>query len=381
MKVNMRLSRLVFVVPMLMIAAAAAGAEVGVSEGKIILGQSAVFSGESAELGIRALLGARVFFDNLNAQGGVAGRKIILQKDDDNFEPANAAENTVNFIENEKVFALFGYVGTTTSNAALPIISKNRVPFFAPFSGAQSLREPSNRYVFNIRASLIDETRHTVEQLAVMGIKRVAVFYQNDADGKSGLDAIVQAAKKVGVQVVETASVERNAMGVGDGTAKLLAKKPDAVLQLCTYQLAIVLIKEMRSAGYLGQFFNSSMVGSSALAAGLGKDGVGVTISQVVPLPWNTRYPIVIEYQKAMQKAGHKNYDFTSLESYIAAKIFTEIAGRVGPDLSRERFIKTAETMGRIDVGGYAVNFAPNNHNGSGFVEMVVIGKNGGFLH
>lgn len=370
----------VLVLPMLLIAGAA-GAEVGVTEGKIVLGQSAVFSGDSAELGIRALLGARVFFDNLNAQGGVAGRKIVMLKDDDNFEPANAAENTVNFIENEKVFALFGYVGTTTSNAALPIISKSRVLFFAPFSGAQSLREPSNRYVFNIRASLIDETRHTVEQLAIMGIKRVAVFYQNDADGKSGLEAIVQAAKKVGVQVVESVSVERNAMGVNGAGAKLLAKKPDAVLQLCTYQLAATLIKEMRSAGYLGQFFNSSMVGSSALAAGLGKDGVGVTISQVVPLPWSNRYPIVIEYQKAMQKAGHKNYDFTSLEAYIAAKIFAEIAGRVGPDLSRERFIKTAESMGRIDVGGYAVNFAPNNHNGSSFVEMVVIGKNGGFLY
>lgn len=377
----MRLSQLVFVVPMLMIFGATASAEVGVTEGKIVLGQSAVFSGESAELGIRALLGARVFFDNLNAQGGVAGRKIVLLKDDDNFEPANAAENTVNFIENEKVFALFGYVGTSTSNAALPIVSKSRVPFFAPFSGAQSLREPSNRYVFNIRASLIDETRHTVEQLAIMGVKRVAVFYQNDADGKSGLDAILLAAKKVGVQVVETASVERNAMGVGNAGAKLLAKKPDAVLQLCTYQLAATLIKEMRSAGYLGQFFNSSMVGSSALAAGLGKDGVGVTISQVVPLPWNTRYPIVVEYQKAMQKAGHKDYDFTSLEAYIAAKIFTEIAGRVGPDLSRERFIKVAESMGRIDVGGYAVNFAANKHNGSSFVEMVVIAKNGGFLY
>lgn len=370
-----------FLLALLTASIPALSAEVGVTEGKIVLGQSAVFSGDSAELGIRALLGASVFFDNLNAQGGVAGRKIVLLKDDDNFEPANAAENTVNFIENEKVFALFGYVGSTTSNAALPIASKSRVPFFAPFSGAQSLREPANRYVFNIRASLIDETRHTVEQLAIMGIKRVAVFYQNDADGKSGLDAIISAAKTVGVQVVETASVERNAMGVGGAGAKLLAKKPDAVLQLCTYQLAAMLIKEMRSAGYLGQFFNSSMVGSSALAAGLGKDGVGVTISQVVPMPWNPRYPIVVEYQKAMQKAGHKNYDFTSLEAYIAAKIFTEIAVKVGPELSRERFIKVAESMGRIDVGGYAVNFAPNKHNGSSFVELVVIAKNGGFLH
>jgi branched-chain amino acid transport system substrate-binding protein len=354
--------------------------ENGVSEAKIVLGQSAVFSGDSAELGIRANLGASVYFDALNARGGINGRKIELLKDDDNFEPANAAENSAHFIETDKVFALFGYVGSTTSNAALTIAKKTRVPLFAPFSGAPELRDPAHRHVFNIRASLNDEIRHTVEQLAVMGTKRIAVFYQNDADGKSGLNAVIAVAKTAGISIVDTVTVERNAMGVAGASQKLMANKPDAVIQLCTYLPAATLIKEMRKAGYLGQFFNTSMVGSSAFAAALGKDGVGVTISQVVPLPWNTRYAIVSEYQKAMQKAGHKEYDFTSLEAYIAAKTFSEIANKLGKDLSRERFIKMAETMGNLDLGGYTINFAPNNHNGSHFVEMVVIGKNGSFL-
>lgn len=354
--------------------------ENGISETKIVLGQSAVFSGDSAELGIRANLGASVFFDALNARGGINGRKIELLKDDDNFEPANAAENTSHFIETDKVFALFGYVGSTTSNAALAIAKKTRVPLFAPFSGAPELRDPAHRHVFNIRASLSDEIHHTVEQLAVMGIKRIAVFYQNDADGKSGLNAVMAAAKKVGLSIVDSVTVERNAMGVAGASQKLMANKPDAVIQLCTYQPAATLIKEMRKAGYLGQFFNTSMVGSSAFAAALGKDGVGVTISQVVPLPWNTRYLIVNEYQKAMQKAGHKEYDFTSFEAYIAAKAFAEIASKLGKDLSRERFIKAAESMGNMDLGSYTINFSTNNHNGSNFVEMVVIGKNGSFL-
>jgi ABC-type branched-subunit amino acid transport system substrate-binding protein len=220
-----------------------------------------------------------------------------------------------------------------------------------------------------------------VEQLAIMGMKRIAVFYQNDADGKSGLDAVVLSAKKAGLAVVESVSVERNAMGVSGASSKLLAKNPDAIIQLCTYLPSATLIKEMRKLGYLGQFYNTSMVGSGALAEGLGKEGVGVTISQVVPLPWKSQFAIVSEYQKAMQKAGHKDFDFTSLEAYIAAKVFAEIAARVGSDLTRERFIKVAESMGLIDLGGYTVNFSAGNHQGSNYVDMVVIGKNGSFLH
>lgn len=381
MKVFMHFSQLGSLLSLLVFSNALLGAENGVSEGKIVLGQSAVFSGDSAQLGIRANLGAMVFFDALNARGGVVGRKIVLIKDDDNFEPANAAENTIQFIENDKVFALFAYVGSATSNAALPFVGKAKLPFFAPLSGAAQLHDASNRYVFNIRASLLDEISHTLGQMAVMGIKRIAIFYQNDAEGKIGLNAVITAAQNFGLTIVETASVERNALGVMGASGKLLAKKTDAVLQLCNYMPAATLIKEMRKAGYLGQFFNTSLVGSSALATALGKDGVGISISQVVPLPWDSRSPLVNEYQKAMQKAGHTDYDFTSLESYIAAKAFSEIAHKVGRDLSRERFIKLAESMGNIDLGGYTLNFAPNKHNGSNFVEMVVIGKNGSFLH
>jgi branched-chain amino acid transport system substrate-binding protein len=376
----MRIFRLSTLIPLLIFSSPLLASENGVTDGKILLGQSAVFSGDSAELGIRANLGAMAYFDALNARGGVAGRKVTLLKDDDNFEPANALENTSQYIENDKVFALFGYVGSSTSTAALALVNKAKLPFFAPLSGAAPLREASNRYVFNTRASLLDEIRHSLEQLSVMGIKRIAILYQNDAEGKSALNALVAAAQKLGLTVVETASVERNALGATGVSAKLMAKKTDAVIQLCSYLTSANLIKEMRKAGYLGQFFNTSMVGSSAFAAALGKDGIGVSISQVVPLPWNTRSPIVAEYQKAMLKAGHTDFDFTSLEAYIAAKTFSEIASKVGKDLSRERFIKTAETMGNIDLGGYTINFGPNMHNGSSFVEMVVIGKNGSFL-
>ncbi|MES2354268.1 MAG: ABC transporter substrate-binding protein [Pseudomonadota bacterium] len=356
-------------------------AEVGVSDGKILLGQTATFIGQAAELGIGMNRGATAYFNELNAQGGVLGRKIELLKDDDNYEPGMAAENTTNFIEKDKVFALFGYVGTATTNAALPLLAKAKTPLFAPLTGAPSLRDPVNHYVLNVRASIFDETEHIIQQLSTTGIKTIAVFYQSDADGKAGLQGVERALKKfTAVRLVETVGIERNSMELGNATTKLLAKKPEAIIQISSYTSCAMLIKEMRKEGYAGQFYNVSFVGSRALSNMLGADGRGVVISQVVPSPWSTRIAVVRDYQKAMRKAGHKDYDFTSLEGYIAAKTFAEIARRAGHDLTREKFINTAETTGRIDLGDFWVTFTPNNHGGSRFVELVIIGKDGTFV-
>ena len=355
--------------------------EIGVTEGTIKLGQTATFSGQAAELGIGMNLGATIYFKELNAQGGVAGRKIELLKDDDNFEPGMAAENTAQFIDKDKVFALFGYVGTATTNAALSKVGQAQIPLFAPLTGAPSLRDPVNPYVFNVRASIFDEIEHIIQQLSTTGVKTIAVFYQNDADGKAGLDGVKRALKTfTSVRLLETVGIERNAMELRDSAAKLEAAKPEAIIQISSYSSSAKLIKEMRQSGYQGQFYNVSFVGSRALSEQLGASGRGVIIAQVVPSPWNSQRAIVREYQKAMRKAGNKDYDFTSLEGYIAAKTFSEILRKVGRNLTREKFLEAAETMGRIDLGDFWVTFTPNSHSGSQFVELVIIGKDGTFV-
>ena len=141
-----------------------AQAQPGVSDQKVLLGQSAAFSGAAAQLGIQLHAGAKVYFDALNERGGVHGRRVEIVTADDKYEADLAAANTRHLIEKIGVFALFGYVGTPTSNAALPIFTDARVPFFAPFTGAQSLREPLNREIFHIRASYYDETQYLVDQ-------------------------------------------------------------------------------------------------------------------------------------------------------------------------------------------------------------------------
>ena len=153
----------------------------GVTANTILIGQSAAQSGPAQELGKEMKSGAEAYFDAINKAGGVNGRKIKLVSLDDGYEPDKAAANTKKLINEEKVLALFGYVGTPTSNAALPIFTEAKVPFVGAFTGAQSLREPFNRYIFNVRASYFDETEEIVGHLARQGIKKIAVFYLDSA--------------------------------------------------------------------------------------------------------------------------------------------------------------------------------------------------------
>ncbi|MFZ6744299.1 ABC transporter substrate-binding protein [Undibacterium sp. JH2W] len=364
-------------VALVLMAMANVHAETGVTDRKILLGQSAAFTGPAAELGLQLNSGAKIYFDQVNAAGGVHGRKIEIIKKDDKYEADLAAANTKALIENDGVFALFGYVGTATSNAALPIFTQAKVPFFAPYTGAQSLREPFNKQIFNIRASYNDETEYLVDRLANLGTKNIAVFYQNDAYGKAGLAGVELAMKKRNLRISETATVERNSKDVSAAVAKLLPKRPDAIIQISAYASSSALVREMHKASYTGMFYNVSFVGSQALADTLDKDGVGVVISQVTPFPWSSSIPVVAEYQKTMEKVGVKDLNFSSLEGYVAAKVFVEGLKRAGPGLTREKLISALESINRssYDVGGFDISFSPSNHNGSKYVDMTVISK------
>jgi ABC-type branched-subunit amino acid transport system substrate-binding protein len=354
----------------------------GVSDRQILLGQSAAFSGPAAQLGIQMHAGAKAYFDFINRHGGVHGRQIEIVTADDKYEADLAEQNTRRLIEKNGVFALFGYVGTPTSNAALPLVLKEHIPFFAPFTGAQSLREPLKREIFNIRASYYDETEHLVDQLSKLGIKSIAVFYQNDAYGKTGLDGVERAMKKRGLAIVDTATVERNSTDVAAAVKKLNARKPDAIIQITAYASAAAYIKEMRKNGYTGQFYNVSFVGSQALADVLGNDGPGVVISQVVPFPWDLSIPLVSEYTKILKEAGIDKPNFSSLEGFIAAKVFVEGLRRAGPHPTREKLIAALETINRSNFDiGFDVRFSPTSHSGSMFVEMTAITKGARFMH
>jgi branched-chain amino acid transport system substrate-binding protein len=361
-------------------AALCAAAETGVTANSILIGQSAAFSGAASELGTEMRAGAMAYFQAVNAAGGVNGRKIELRSLDDGYESDRAAANTKKLID-DGVFLLFGYVGTPTSNASKPIFTAARVPFVGPFTGAESLRNPLNRYIFNIRASYYDETDKLVAQLVGQTLDRIAVFYQNDDYGKAGLAGVERAMQKRNLKIIATGTVERNTTDVAAAVASIGKADPQGVIMISAYKSCAAFIKAMRAKDYNPQFLNVSFVGSKALAHESGPAGRGVGVSQVVPFPWNLSARVVKDYQQLLEAStGKQNYSFTSLEGFIAAKVLVEGLRRTGADLTRERFINAMEQIRDFDVGGYTVNFSPTDHNGSKFVELTVIGKDETFL-
>jgi branched-chain amino acid transport system substrate-binding protein len=365
---------------LLALAAGALHAEPGVTPSSILIGQSAAFTGAASELGTEMHAGAQAYFRFVNAAGGINGRKIELRSLDDGYEIDRAAANTKKLID-DGVFLLFGYVGTPTSNAAKPIFTAARVPFVGPFTGAESLRSPLNRYIFNVRASYFDETEKIVGQVTGQALNKIAVFYQNDDYGKAGLLGVEQAMARRNIKIVATGTVERNTVDVAAAVKAIGKVEPQAVVMISAYKSCAAFIKAMRAAGFNPQFMNVSFVGSKALAKETGGAGRGVAVSQVVPFPWNIGVPVVKEYQKLLEAStGKQDYSFTSLEGFIAAKALVEGLRRSGNDLTREKFVNAMETIHDLDMGGYWITFSPANHNGSKFVELTVIGKDERFL-
>ena len=348
------------------------------SEGKIILGQSAALSGPAAQLGIQFHQGAKLYFDGVNAQGGIGRQQIEIRKLDDGYEPARCVENTKKLIADD-VFALFGYIGTPTSIAALPLATKAKIPFIAPFSGAMSLRDPFNKYAFHVRASYNDETALIVKQSLNMGLKKIAVFYQNDAYGKAGLDGVNLALGLQRLQPVALATVERNSVDVAPAVKTLMAASPDAVVQIGAYKACAAFIRQARKAGYGGTFYNVSFVGTQALADELGKDGAGVVVSQVMPSPYNASRAIAREFASAVAAANNKEVqaNFSSMEGYVAARLFAEGLKRAGANPTRESLMAGLEGIGSQSLGGFAVSLSSTDHVASNFVELSMLTGDG----
>ena len=348
------------------------------SGNRVVLGQSAAFTGAAAQLGIQFHAGAKLYFDQLNAQGGVNQTQIELRQLDDGYEPDRCAENTRKLLDDE-VFALFGYIGTPTSVVALPLAIKAQTPFFAPFTGAMGLRQPFNRMAFHMRASYNDETALIVRQLTNLGLKKIAVFYQNDAYGKAGLSGVNLALEAQSLKPVATATVERNSVDVASAVNTINAAQPDAVVQISAYASCAAYIRAARKAGYGGSFYNVSFVGTQALADTLGKEGAGVAVTQVVPSPYSSARPLTREFLAMIAQGGNKvQPNFSSMEGFMAAKLFTEGLRRGGAGRpTRNSLIEGLESIRDLSMGGFNVSFGPDNHVASKFVELSMLTGDG----
>jgi len=358
-------------------------AEPGITENSITLGMTSPFSGPNGAYGNDMRRVIETYFEQVNKSGGVNGRKINLVALDDGYETDRAVANTRILISEKNVFALLASYGSSpTTEAMNKVFGPSRVPLVGTISGAGSLREPisqnpGSRYMFNVRASYADETEAIVNQLVSLGLKNVAVFYQNDGFGKSGLDGVTNALKKSNLAPTAAATVERNSVDVTAAVEAIAKAKPQAVIMVTLYKPTAAFVKAMKKAGQSPMFMTLSPVGTEQLIAELGPDSRGIGISQVMPYPWSDVVPMVHDYQKLVGSKG--GYSYYGIEAYAMARVMVDALKRMGKDPSREKLMTALEST-NLDMGGLKVAFSTTNRQGSRFVELTVVGPGGKVL-
>ncbi len=364
-------------------ASAFASADPGVTDSTITLGMTAPFSGPNGVYGTDMKNVIQAYFDQVNKSGGVNGRKLNLVTLDDGYETDRAVANTKSLISEKNVFAMLAAYGSSpTTEAMNKVFGPAQVPLVGTISGAGTLREPisqngNSRYMFNVRASYADETEAIVNQLVSLGLKNIAVFYQNDGFGKSGLEGVTVALKKHNLAPSAVGTVERNSVEVNQAVEAIVKAKPQAVIMVTLYKPTAAFVKAMKKAAQGAMLMTLSPVGTEQLVAELGPDSRGIGISQVVPYPWNDTVPFVRDYQKLLGPKGA--FSYYGIEAYAMARVVVDALKRAGKDLSREKYMAALEST-NLDLGGFKVAFSNTNRQGSRFVELTVIGPGGKVL-
>jgi ABC-type branched-subunit amino acid transport system substrate-binding protein len=358
-----------------------AKAETGVTQDTILFGQAAVLQGPASALGLGMKAGLEAAFDEANRKGGVHGRKIKLLSVDDGYEPSKSIAATRKLIEEDKVFALIGPVGTPTAVAAQPIAGAAKVPFIGAFTGASFLRNPKLDNVINVRASYDLETEAWVKHLTEdLKISRIAIFYQDDAFGRAGLSGFQKAMEKRGLPIAVEGTYERNTTAIKTALLALRKAGPEAVVMVGAYQPSAEFIKLARKIEFNPVFVNISFVGASALAKALGNEGAGVIVSQVVPFPWDASLKVVADYQAAIKAADPKAQpEFVSLEGYLVGRLAIAALEKAGPEPTRAGLLQAIKDTAEFDIGGLKMTFGANDNEGLDKVFMTVIEPDGSF--
>ena len=355
-------------------------AEDGVSDGKIVFGQVAALQGPAQALGQGMRQGILAAFDAANRAGGISGRKLELKSLDDGYEPEKTVEATKRILDEDKVFALVGAVGTPTSKAGQPIATAEKVPFIGPFTGAEFLRNPYNRYVVNIRSSYFQETEAWIDHLVKdLAISRIAILYQDDAFGLAGLEGVQRAMAKRNMSLVAEGAFKRNTTAVKSALLDIMKARPEAVVTVAPYKPVAEFIKLAHQVKMQAVFVAISFVGPDSLAQELGDQGTGVIVTQVVPFPWDATLPVVKAYQGAIAAVdSNAKPGFVSLEGYLAGRLVVEALKRIKGEPTREALLD-AIAAAPFDFGGVTLSYGPMKNQGSDRVFFTILQADGTF--
>jgi ABC-type branched-subunit amino acid transport system substrate-binding protein len=346
---------------------------------QILIGQTAGFSGPVAGGVKETAEGARLWLDNVNAKGGLHGRKIEVISLDDRFEPARAAQNARTLVEENKVVALFLTRGTPHTEAVLPILEQHDVPLVAPSTGAMSLHAPVNRHVFNVRATYQREAEKAVLHLQTVGIQRIAVVHADDAFGADAVEGANKGFAKAGIQPVLVIKADRGKPDFARIIPALVQSKPQAVLWLASGSSVADGVRGLRAAGSTSQVVTLSNNASGAFIKSLGEYARGVIVTQVFPYERSYSYRFIHDALALAKDKGIAELTPAHLEGFAAARVLVEALRRAGPDITRARLQSALEALGKFDLGGLDVKYSAAEHSGLSFADLSIIGADGRF--
>lgn len=352
----------------------AAAAQEGITKSTIVVGQSVALTGPGSALAGSFTQGAKLYFDRVNAAGGVNGRKIELVTLDDRGNPALATENTKQLL-GQGVLSLFGYYGSPQVSAAYPLIKDSEVVLFAPMAAADELRGAMYANVYSIRPGYSEEAAAVTRHAETLGARRLAILHGSDGESLAALDAAQRTMGGLGANLVA-----RNVIRSGSVAAsvdKTLASKPESVLVLGDASSAASAVRDLRAKGFRGPIYGFSNTGEALLAEELGPAGAGVVVVRVVPKSDSAKVAVVRDLMADAQAAKAGKPNVYMLEGYLAARTYTEALRRSSREPTRAKLRKGLEGLDDVDLGGFRVHFANEERVGSKMVELSLIDSQG----
>ncbi|MGC1416939.1 MAG: ABC transporter substrate-binding protein [Candidatus Acidiferrum sp.] len=349
----------------------------GVSENEILIGSCSALEGPSKFLGTETVTGAKAYFDMINDEGGVNGRKLKLITADDSYDPAKT-QACFDHLMSEKVFAMGFFVGTPTAVKYVPMADNAKVPLIGLFTGAQTLYVPLRHWIVNVRASYFDETREQVDGLwKTLNYKRIGVIYPDDAFGAAVLEGVKTALKAHGAEPAAIASYQRQTSQVGGAIDTVRAANPEAVVVVGPANTVAPILKQSHAKGWKPLFVTVSFVGTDELISEAGADAEGVVITQVVPPYYMTEQKSVALYRRELGKYfPSEQPNFVSLEGFVDAMVMVEGLKRAGKDLTREGLIRAIESIHDHDLGlgpQLKLNYSAKEHKGFDHVIPTIV--------
>lgn len=353
--------------------------DAGVTDSEIRIGASAVLSGPLGPQTLAYGAGAKLYFDSVNAKGGVNGRKIVYTQVDDGFDVARSVQNSKKLIEADKVFVLFQPTGTSHTLALLPLATESKTIVFGPVTGATALRETPNRYLFHVRASYGDEAQRIVQQLRQMGTTKVAMFYQDDGFGQTLRAQVKQAAEALQMPLIAEVKVDPKNPDFKAAAEQLEKAVPQAIIMGTAGGTFSSLVKAVYATSLRPNIYGFSLANVDTLNKDLGPQARSIVLAQIMPSIRNLSTPIVSEYLDLL--AAGKNAKVTpssaQFEGFVHAKLLVQGFKAAGPKLTTESFIKGMEGLGEVRYDKFIARYTPQSHNGASYVELAIVNNAG----